>query len=74
MCPPHPVQRFVTRQGAPPQTPVGVPACVHHTQYSAPWPHRELHRRPQCASSTPNTALRCPTGSSTEGRMRPPHP
>eukprot|EP00959_Pyramimonas_sp_CCMP1952_P220673 4613771-Pyramimonas_sp.AAC.1 len=26
-------------------------ACISPTKYSAPWPHRELHRRPQRQSS-----------------------
>eukprot|EP00959_Pyramimonas_sp_CCMP1952_P303575 6352897-Pyramimonas_sp.AAC.1 len=50
-------------------------------QCSFLWPRRKLHQRPQCyrphASSTPNTALRGPIGSFTEGlcaiaRRRPP--
>eukprot|EP00959_Pyramimonas_sp_CCMP1952_P126924 2654517-Pyramimonas_sp.AAC.1 len=54
--------------------------CVLPTQYSASWPHRELHRRLQChrplASPPLSTALRGPMGSSTEGpsttvHMRP---
>eukprot|EP00959_Pyramimonas_sp_CCMP1952_P387005 8110575-Pyramimonas_sp.AAC.1 len=44
---PHPVQRFVAPQGALPKTPVEQSACVPPTQYSASWPRRELHRRPQ---------------------------
>eukprot|EP00959_Pyramimonas_sp_CCMP1952_P110751 2317093-Pyramimonas_sp.AAC.1 len=65
--------------GAPPKVTLGPLACVRHTQYSASWPHRELHRwdRPR-SSSTPSTANRCPIGSFTEGssgtaRVRPPH-
>eukprot|EP00959_Pyramimonas_sp_CCMP1952_P309649 6480077-Pyramimonas_sp.AAC.1 len=49
---------------------MGPPACVPHTQYSASWPHRELHRRSQwdCphASRTPSTAFRGPIDSPTE--------
>eukprot|EP00959_Pyramimonas_sp_CCMP1952_P027717 581588-Pyramimonas_sp.AAC.1 len=32
---------------APPNAPVGVPACVRPTQYSVSRPHRGLHQRPQ---------------------------
>eukprot|EP00959_Pyramimonas_sp_CCMP1952_P318194 6658525-Pyramimonas_sp.AAC.1 len=47
MRPPHSVQPVVVQRGAPPKVPVGPPACARDTQYSAPWPHRELQRRPQ---------------------------
>eukprot|EP00959_Pyramimonas_sp_CCMP1952_P044121 922203-Pyramimonas_sp.AAC.1 len=69
MRPPHPVQRFVAPNGAPRKAPVGVAACVRHTQRGASWPHRELHIRPQWgwphASATPSAAFRGPIGGST---------
>eukprot|EP00959_Pyramimonas_sp_CCMP1952_P090388 1892218-Pyramimonas_sp.AAC.1 len=83
MRPPHPVQHCVATFGAPPKAPVGVSACVCHTQCHGSWPHTELHRRPQCgcphASAKTSTTFRGHRGSSTEGpnggaRMRPPQP
>eukprot|EP00959_Pyramimonas_sp_CCMP1952_P398212 8343198-Pyramimonas_sp.AAC.1 len=55
---------------APPKAPMATFACASPTQYNVPWPHEELHRRPQrrCshASPPPNTTLRGPIESSTE--------
>eukprot|EP00959_Pyramimonas_sp_CCMP1952_P359247 7522475-Pyramimonas_sp.AAC.1 len=71
MRPPHPVQRFVAPQGAPPKAQVAKFACVRPTQYKAVWPHRKPHRRHKWrrshAPAPANSAFRCPTGSSTEG-------
>eukprot|EP00959_Pyramimonas_sp_CCMP1952_P013584 286695-Pyramimonas_sp.AAC.1 len=35
---PHPAQRFVASDGAPPKVPLAVSTWVSSTQYSASWP------------------------------------
>eukprot|EP00959_Pyramimonas_sp_CCMP1952_P297400 6221507-Pyramimonas_sp.AAC.1 len=71
----HPVQRLVAPYGAPSGTarmrPIHPFKELPPTQYSASWPHGELHRRPQCYRPLafpppPSAALRGPTSSFTE--------
>eukprot|EP00959_Pyramimonas_sp_CCMP1952_P162305 3393569-Pyramimonas_sp.AAC.1 len=41
------IQRFVAPLGALPKAPMAVTICVRAREYSASWPHMELHRRLQ---------------------------